>query len=69
MIMHGELHIEMALWNTIRELLEESGWTKALCDAGVVTSGTADFLMKQGAVITASLDKTSEGCMAIRISR
>ena len=45
-VMLGGLHIEMALWNTIGDLLESSGWTTALCEAGVATSGTADSFLK-----------------------
>ena len=40
-VMFGGLHIEMALWHTIGELLDGSGWTTALCDAG-----TADSFLK-----------------------
>ena len=66
--MLGGLHIEMALWKTNGELLEGSGWTKALFDAGVATSGTADSFLKVVHLtktryshqysITTSLDKT-----------
>ena len=46
MVMFGGLHIEMALWNSIGEFLEGSGWTNALSEAGVATSGTADSFLK-----------------------
>lgn len=45
-VMFGGLHVEMALWNTIGDLLECSGWTDALIDAGVSSSGTADSFLK-----------------------
>ena len=45
-VMFGGLHIEISLWNTIGEFLEGSGWTSALCDAGIVTQGTADSSLK-----------------------
>ena len=45
-VMFGGLHIEMALWNTIGELLEDSGWTNALCEAAVANPGTADSFLK-----------------------
>ena len=41
----GGLHIEMTLWNTIGDFLEGSGWTPALCEAGVGSSGTADSFL------------------------
>ena len=47
----GGLHIEMALWSTIGDLLECSGWTDARIEAAVsspaVSSpGTADSFLK-----------------------
>lgn len=45
-VMFGGLHIEMALWHAIGELLDGCGWTTALCDAGVASSGTADSFLK-----------------------
>jgi len=52
-VMFGGLHIEIALWNTIGELLENSGWTTVLSDAGIVSEGTAISLLK-----TSHLTKT-----------
>ena len=46
MVTFGGLHIEMALWNTIGDFLECSGWTDALSDVGVASSGTADSFLK-----------------------
>ena len=45
-VLFGGLHIEMALWNTLGDLLECSGWTTALCEADVASSGTADSFLK-----------------------
>ncbi len=45
-VMFGGLHIEMALWNTLGDLLEASGWTTALIEADVASSGTADSFLK-----------------------
>ena len=42
----GGLHTEMALWSTLRDILEGSGWTTALIEAEVVSSGTADSFLK-----------------------
>lgn len=40
------LHIEMAIWNTFGDYLELSGWTTALTQAGIASSGTADSFLK-----------------------
>ena len=45
LIMFGGLHIEKALWNALGSLLSGSGWTGALTEAGIVTSGTADSFL------------------------
>lgn len=45
-VMFGGLHVEMTALKTIGDLLEESGWTGALVQAGVATSGTADSFLK-----------------------
>ena len=37
-VMLGGLHTEMALWNTVGDLLDGSGWTTALAEAGVAYS-------------------------------
>ncbi len=44
-VMFGGLHIEMALWSTLGDFLDSSGWTAALCEAGIATSGTADSFL------------------------
>ena len=36
----------MALWNTIGDFLDCSGWTAALCEASVATAGVADSFLK-----------------------
>jgi len=45
-VMFGGLHIEMALWNTLGDILEGSGWTVALVEAGVASPGVADSYLK-----------------------
>ena len=45
-VMLGGLHIEMALWKTVGDLLEGSGWTTALTEAGVVSPGIADSCLR-----------------------
>ncbi len=45
-VMLGGLHTEMALWSTLGDILEGSGWTTALIEAEVASSGTADSFVK-----------------------
>ena len=40
-VMFGGLHIEMAAFRLLGDLLKGSGWTGALTEAGIATSGTA----------------------------
>ncbi len=45
-VMFGEgLHLEMGMWNMLGDYLAGSGWTTALTDAGIATSGKADSLL------------------------
>ena len=44
-VMFGGLHIEMALWSTIGDFLEGSGWTTALLEAGIATSRVAESFL------------------------
>lgn len=44
-VMFGGLHLEMALWNTLGDLLESSGWTAALVEAEIASSGVADSFL------------------------
>jgi hypothetical protein len=44
--MLGGLHIEMALWSVLGDLLDGSGWTVALTEADVASSGVADSFLK-----------------------
>ena len=44
--MFGGLHIEMAMWKTYGDYLEGSGWTNALTEAGIASSGTSDSFLK-----------------------
>ena len=45
-MMFGRLHMEMALWSVCGDLLEDSGWTTALAEAGIASSGTAESFLK-----------------------
>lgn len=44
-VMFGGLHIEMALWSTIGDFLEGSGWTTVLLEAGIASSGVAESFL------------------------
>ena len=44
--MFGGLHIEMAVWKTFGDYLEESGWTTALVQGGIATTRTAESFLK-----------------------
>ena len=46
LIMAGGLHIEMTAFKVIGNWLDESGWTTAIFNAGIATSGVADSLLK-----------------------
>lgn len=45
-VMFGGLHLEMGLWNTLGDLLEGSGWTAAITEADVASSGVAQAFLK-----------------------
>ena len=45
-VMFGSLHLEMALWNTLGDLLDASGWTTALVEAEVASPGVAESFLK-----------------------
>ena len=45
-VMFGGLHLEMALWSTLGDLLEGSGWTSALVEAEIASSGVAESFLK-----------------------
>ena len=45
-IMFGGLHNEIAAFKVLGEWLEASGWTHALTQADVASSGTADSFLK-----------------------
>ena len=45
-VMLGGLHMEMALWSVLGDLLDGSGWTTALSEAEVAPFGVAFFFLK-----------------------
>jgi hypothetical protein len=50
-VMLGGLHTEMALWSTVGDILDGSGWTTVLAEADVVSSGIAQSLLKASHVM------------------
>jgi hypothetical protein len=62
-IMLGGLHTEMALWNTLGDVLEGSGWTLSLAEAEVASTGTADSMLK-----AAHLARTSHAHQVTRLA-
>ena len=48
--MFGGLHIEMAALKSIGTLLQSSGWTGALVEADLATSGTAESYLHASSV-------------------
>ena len=44
-VMFGALHIEMATFKTIGNLLDSSGWTGAVVQANVAKPGTAELFL------------------------
>ena len=45
-IMFGGLHIEMAALKLLGDLLDGSGWTTAITEVGIASSGTANSCLK-----------------------
>ena len=45
-VMFGGFHIELAALKALGSLIEDSGWTSVLVQAGVITPGTADSFLK-----------------------
>ena len=44
-IMFGGLHIEMAMWKTYGDFMQQSGWIAAIIQAGVASSGSANAVI------------------------
>ena len=49
-MMFGGLHIEMAALKSVGSLLQDSGWTSALVEAGIASSGTAESYLSASSV-------------------
>ncbi len=48
--MFGGIHIEMSALRSLGTLLQDSGWTVALVEAGVASSGTAESFLSASSV-------------------
>ena len=48
--MFGGLHIEMAALKSIGTLLQSSGWTSAIVEADIASSGTAESFLSASSV-------------------
>ena len=50
MIMFGGLHIEMAALKSIESILKSSGWTEAIVEADIASSGTAESFLSASSI-------------------
>ncbi|RXN31429.1 hypothetical protein ROHU_004760 [Labeo rohita] len=63
-VMFGGLHIEMAAFSSLGTLLQSSGWTGALVEAVVASSGTADsFLSASSVTRTRHMHQVTACCL------
>ena len=46
-IIFGGLHLELASLRSIGTLLQDSGWTSAICEANMASSGTAETFLTE----------------------
>ena len=61
-IMFGGLHVEMAALRSIGTLLESSGWTSAITESGVASSGTADSFLTVSSVTRTRMSHQITAC-------
>ncbi|KAL9954616.1 hypothetical protein ACROYT_G042180 [Oculina patagonica] len=54
-VMFGGLHLEMAMWSTVGDLLDVSGWTTILTEVEVASSGEAQGLLRASHLTRTSL--------------
>ena len=63
-IMFGGLHIEMAALKSIGTLLQSSGWTSAIVEADIASSGTAEsFLSASSVTRTRQAHQITASCL------
>ena len=63
----GGLHIEMAAFMTIGNLLKESGWTAVLTEAGIASSGTAESFLSASSVTKTRLAHQVTACTLYKL--
>ena len=64
-IIFGGLHIEMAALKSIGTLLQSSGWTSVIVEAGIASSGTAEsFLSASSVTVLLEYDKPTRSRLA-----
>ena len=63
--MMGGLHVEMALWTVVGDLLDGSGSTTALTEADVASSGVADSFLKASHLTRTRYDWIAVGITSV----
>ena len=66
-IMFGGLHIEMAAMKSLGTLLEASGWTSAIVEAGVASPGTAESFLTAVSVTGTRLAHQITACILYKL--
>lgn len=66
-IMFGGLHIEMAALRSLESLLRDSGWTRALTEANVCSSGTAESFLAAASVTRTKHSHQITACSLYRL--
>lgn len=68
-IMFGGLHIEMAALRSLGTILENSGWTSAIAEAGVASSGTAESFLTVSSVTRTRLAHQITACCLYKLMK
>ena len=68
-IMFGGLHIEMAALKSLGTLLEDCGWTSAIIEAGLASSGTAESFLTASSVTKTRQAHQITACTLYKLMR
>ena len=68
-IMFGGLHIEKAALGSLGKLLEQSGWTSAIAEAGVASSGTAESFLTVSSITRTRLAHQITACSLYKLKK
>ena len=68
-IMLGGLHIEMAVLKSVGTLLENNGWTSAIVEAGLASSGTAESFLTVSSVTKTRQAHQTTACTIYKLMR